>query len=336
MTPAASGLPFDDIRNLLTAPPPMDAEASALAQQRLSELALGEGGIGRLGDIAVWLAGWQAAEEPQLRRPLIAIFAGSHGVAARGASDFSAGATQTMMEVVAGGGAAVNQLALQYEAGLKVFDLALDLPTPDITAGDALEEDACAATMAFGMESIAGGTDLLCVGALGMGGRVPAAAIAAKLAGGAARDWIDGEGALAARRIALVEAVLEHHSDVPADPLEILRRMGGRELAAIAGAIIASRYQRIPVLLDGFVSGVAALVLERLAPGMTDHCLAASSSGTPAHERLLAELGKEPLARTGITLEDGTAAATGIGLVRSAASILNGMAEAEQAGIATN
>lgn len=335
MNPAASGLPFDDIRNLLGNPPPMEAEAVDLARRRLAMLALGEGGLGRLGDLAVWLAGWQAAEEPQLRRPLIAIFAGSHGVAAKGASDFAPGATQAMMEVVAGGGAAVNQIALQYDAGLKMFDLALDLPTPDITQADALEEDACAATMAFGMEAIAGGTDLLCVGALGVGGRVPAAAIAAKLVGGNGRDWIDGEGALAARRIALVDAVLAHHAAIPSDPLEVLRRLGGRELAAIAGAIIASRYQRIPVLLDGFVSGAAALVLERLAPGMTDHCLAASASATPAHDRLLAVLGKEPLFRTGITLDDGTAAASGIGLLRSAAAILNGMAEAEQAGIAT-
>ena len=336
MNPAASGLPFDDIRNLLKNPPPMEEEATGLARQRLAALALGEGGLGRLGELAVWLAGWQAAEEPQLRRPLVAIFAGSHGVAARGASDFAPGVTQTMMEVIAGGGAAVNQIALQYDAGLKVFDLALDLPTPDITEGEALAEDACAATMAFGMESIAGGTDLLCVGALGMGGRVPAAAVAAKLSGGAPRDWIDGSGALAARQIALVEAALDHHAEAPADPLEILRRMGGRELAAIAGAIIASRYQRIPVLLDGFVSAVAALVLERLSPGMTDHCLAASTSGTPAHDRLLAELGKDPLSRTGITLEDGTAAASGIGLLRSAAAVLNDMAEARQAGIAAH
>lgn len=320
-----TGLPFDDIRNLIAAIPTADDEALSEACARSAELGVMGGSLGRLADLAQWMAAWRGEAQPQITRPLIAIFAANHGIAVRGLSAGVMADTQKMVETFAAGGAAVNQIALGAEAGLKVFDLALDYPTPDICLEAALSEAGCAATMAFGMEAIAGGTDLLCVGAAGIGSDVVAAALACALVGGTASDWIDG-----AERIAAVETALATHANTRGQPLEILRALGGREFAAIAGAILAARYQRIPVVLDGMVACAAAAALQAMRPDALDHCVAAHRSGSPAHDRLLAHLGKVPLLDLGITLDEGAGAALAISLLRSALATHAGMATREQ------
>lgn len=329
MSRAATGMPFDDIRNLLGGLPPMDEEARAAAAERTSALAVPEGSLGRMAELAEWVAGWAAMTQPAITRPLIAIFAGTHGLAAAmpGAEP---NATHRLVELYAAGGGAVNQLALGAEAGLKVFDLALDMPVPDIRDSEALSEAGCAATMAFGMEAIAGGTDLLCLGAAGEGGRIAAAALAAALFGGAPGDWSPEDKNGSAFANEAIAAALATHEGRLADPLEALRRVGSRELAAIAGAILAARYQRIPVLLDGFVTCAAAAVLWKMEPSALDHCMAAHLSGDPAHARLLAALGKKPLLETGISLEEGAGAVLGLGLVKSALAIHRGTATRDQ------
>lgn len=326
MTRAATGLPFDDIRNLITGLPQADVEARADAVARTQTLAVPQGSLGRISEIAEWAAAWQATRKPAITRPLIAIFAATHGLAAADPHAAPPDATHKLVELYAAGGGAVNQIALQAEAGLKVFDLALDMPTPDIREDAALSEAACAATMAFGMEAIAGGTDLLCLGAAGAGNRTVAAALACGLLGGDPSDWTDGS-AWAAEAVA---AALAAHEGALADPLEASRRLGGREFAAIAGAILAARYQRIPVLLDGFVTCAAAAILWKLDSGSLDHCLAAHVSDDPAHARLLAAFGKTPLLETGISLDDGTGAALAIGLVKSALAVHRDMATRDQ------
>ncbi|MEQ9529423.1 MAG: nicotinate-nucleotide--dimethylbenzimidazole phosphoribosyltransferase [Parvibaculaceae bacterium] len=315
MSRAATGMPFDDIRNLLGGLPQADEAARATAAEHTAALAVPAGSLGRIAEIAEWMATWSGLAKPIVTRPLIAIFAGTHGLAASmpGAEP---NATHRLVELYAAGGAAVNQLALREDAGLKVFDLALDMPVPDIRGEEALSEAACAATMAFGMEAIAGGTDLLCLGAAGEGGRIAAAALATALFGGEPQDWTDGSDFAAG---AVGEAIATHDGRL-ADPLEALRRVGSRELAAIAGAILAARYQRIPVLLDGFVTCAAAAVLHKLEPSALDHCLAAHASDA-AHARLLDVIGKKPLLETGLTLEDGTGAALALGLVKSSLAI---------------
>ncbi len=326
-----SGLPFDDIRDLIAGLPAGDDAATIALAARAQDLVDG-GGLGRLEEIAVWLGRWQAKARPSVERPLIAIFAANHQVAGR-VTEIPQSRTRAMVELFAAGGAAVNQFALAANAGLKVFDLALDLPVPDITVDAALSEQACAATMAFGMEAIAGGADLLCVGAMGVGNGAVAAALAAALFGGAPSDWTSDP-----REIAVVEDALAFHGmghdGALKDPLEALRRVGGRELAAIAGAILAARYQRIPVLLDGFVACAAAAALYVQEPAALDHCLAAHRSGTPAHDRLLAAIGKQPLLDLGIALEDGAGAALAANLVKTAAGAFAGMATQAQAGFA--
>ena len=330
MSRSATGLPFDDFRALIAQMPGRDEAAVAAIRARDGELTKPAGSLGRMEDLVEWLGGWQGAAQPAVNRPLVAIFAGNHGVAAHGVSAFPSSVTQQMVENFAAGGAAINQICIANDLSLKVFDLALDIPTGDITFEAAMDEAGCAATMAFGMESIAGGADLLCVGAAGGGNLVVASAVAAKLYGDKAADWCDD-----ARLIDTINLALETHVSAQ-DPLEILRQLGGRELAAMAGAIIAARFQLIPVLLDGFVACVAAAVLHKAEPSALDHCLAAHASGSAPHARLLQKLGKTPLLETGILLEDGTGAAFSLALLRGAVACHNEMATNMQLGTTLN
>ncbi len=192
--------------------------------------------------------------------------------------------------------------------------------------------------MAFGMEALAGGCDLLCLGEMGIGNTTAAAAVYAALYGGDAAFWcgrgtgVDDDGLK--RKIAAVEAGLALHRPHLGDPLEVLRRFGGREMAAICGAIIAARLQRIPVILDGYVVCAAAAVLQALEPSALDHCLAGHLSTEGAHRDVLARLGKQPLLALEMRLGEGSGAALAAGLVKAAAAVHSGMATFEQAQVA--
>ena len=238
-------------------------------------------------------------------------------------------------ELCAAGGAAINQICLVNDLGLKVFDLALHLPTQDITIGPALDERGCAATMAYGMEAIAGGTDLLILGDLGVGNSTVAAAMFRLLFGGEGSDWVGpGSGAdeaMMARKAEVVEKAAALHGGHAKNPLEVLRRVGGREFAAMAGAIIAARAEKIPVVLDGFAATAAAAVLHAMNPAALDHCLLSHLSAEPGHARAVARLGLEPLLDLRLAHGEGTGAALAAGLVKTAALLSSGMAAAVRA-----
>lgn len=321
-----SGLPFDDFRALLADPRPVDAEAARQVGERFD--LPGAAGLGRMRDVAVWLAGWSGRPRPGVLRPMVALFAGSHGVAAEGVSPRPASDTAAEVERCGTGATPVNQLCATDDIGLKVFDLALDLPTGNISLEPALDERAAAATMAFGMEAIVGGADLLSVGAHGVGASTVAAALCAGLLGGTGADWTGpGSGADAAmqeRKAAAVDRALAAHRGHLGDPLEVLRRLGGREFAALAGAMLAARAERIPVLLDGFAALAAAAVLHAANPEAIRHCLLAGLSGEPGEARAAERLGLVPLASLGIRMP-GVAGATAIGIVKAAALCHSGL-----------
>lgn len=318
--------------------PGPDETAALAIRAREAQLTKPAGSLGRMEELAEWLGAWQGRSMPSVNRPLVAIFAGNHGVAARGVSAFPPAVTQQMVENFAAGGAAINQICIAHDLGLKVFDLALDIPTGDITVEAALDEAGCAATMAFGMEATAGGIDLLILGEMGIGNTTIAAAVSAGLFGGTGSDWVGpGTGlddAGIRHKAAVIDEALAHHAGHLGDPLEVLRRLGGRELAAIAGAVLAARMSRIPVILDGYVATAAAAVLYKLDPSTLDHCQFGHLSAEPAHGKLLAAMGKTPLLDLGMRLGEGTGAALAAGVVKAAALIHTGMATFAQAGVA--
>lgn len=316
-----TGLPFDDYRALLARLPGPDEAAGAAARRRLVRIAP-ENGLGLLGDLAVWLADWSGRTPPSVNRPQLVVFAGNHGVARHGATLRPASATASIVEHCAAGGMPVNQICVANDVGLKVYDLALDLPTGDISTGPALDERGCAATMAFGMEATAGGTDLLCIGSVGIGGEIAAAAVLAATAGAPAADWTAGADALAGERAALADQALATHRGHLADPLEALRRLGGREIAAIAGAILAARAQKIPVLLDGDQALAAASLLLAANPAALDHCRLAARPADPVLARAADRLGLRPVLALDVDLGEGAAAALAVATVRAAALCL--------------
>ncbi|MEP3669930.1 MAG: nicotinate-nucleotide--dimethylbenzimidazole phosphoribosyltransferase, partial [Roseibium sp.] len=169
MSLSESALPFDDIRNLVQSMPGPDEGALAAVRARDAQLTKPAGSLGRLEEIAEWLAAWSGNEKPKVTRPLVAIFVTAHGVADKGVSAFPSSVNRQMVENFAAGGAAINQICRSNDVGLKVFDLAVEMPTPSITEEDAMDEAHCAATMAYGMEALAGGIDLICLGEMGIG-----------------------------------------------------------------------------------------------------------------------------------------------------------------------
>lgn len=337
MTIAATGLPFDDIRKLVQDLPAADLAAAAQVKARDAQLTKPPGSLGKLESMAEWVAAWQGNYPPKIARPVVAVFAGNHGVVAQGVAAYPAEVTKQMVLNFQGGGAAVNQICKTFDLGLKVFELALEKPTKDITQEAAMDEADCAATMAYGMEAIAGGCDLLCIGEMGIGNTTIAAAICHGLYGGKPEDWVgpgtgvDAEG-LKRKASAVARAVALHKAHL-SDPLEVLRRLGGRELAAMAGAILAARTQRVPVLLDGYVATAAAAVLHVMRPDALDHCLAAHCSAEPAHRNLLKRLGKEPVLDLGMRLGEASGAALAAGLLKAAVNLHNDMATFASAGV---
>jgi nicotinate-nucleotide--dimethylbenzimidazole phosphoribosyltransferase len=332
-------MPFQtlaEVQALLAKLPSPDAKALAAAEARNGQLTKPPGALGRLEKLAIWMAGWQGTEKPWAARPQIAIFAGNHGVTAKGVSAFPAEVTVQMVANFAHGGAAINQLAKAFGATLDVHALDLDRPTADFTESAAMTEAEVVAALRKGFEAVDPKADLFVAGEMGIGNTTAAAAIATALYGGV--GWagrgtgVDDEGLR--RKEAAVAAGLERHKALLGDPLEVLRCLGGREIAAMAGAILGARMARVPVILDGFIACAAAAVLEKAAPGALDHCVAGHQSAEGAHARLLEKLGKEPLLSLGLRLGEGSGAALAIGVVQGAVACHSGMATFAEAGVA--
>ncbi len=333
----AAARPFDDIRDLLKKMPKPDESARAAAREREGQLTKPAGSLGRLEEISEWMAAWQGSARPHVDRPLVAVFAGNHGVVAQGVSAYPASVTQAMVANFQAGGAAINQICKTFDLSLKVYELALEKPTGDMTQEAALDEKACAGTMAFGMEALASEPDLLVLGEMGIGNTTAAAAIYHAFYGGQAEDWVgrgtgvDDEGLR--RKADAVRAAVAHHKPYLDDPLQVLARLGGREIAAIAGAILAARMRRTPVLLDGVVVTAAALVADRLAPGARQWWQAGHRSTEPAHAVALKQLALEPIIDLRMRLGEGTGAAVALPVVRAAVAALASMATFDEAGV---
>lgn len=313
-----------------------DSSALEEARARNGLLTKPLASLGRLEDVAIWYAGWRGTPRPRIERPQIIVFAGNHGVAALGVSAFPAEVTAQMVVNFQHGGAAINQLAAVSGAAMSVVAIDLDRPTADFTTAPAMSEDEVVGALALGWEAVDPEADLLVTGEMGIANTTSAAALSLAMFGGQPKDWtgrgtgVDDTGL--GRKTAVVAAGLARHAAVT-DPLEILRCLGGREIAAMAGAMAAARAYRIPVILDGFICSAAAAVLERAHSGALDHCIAGHLSAEGAHGRLLAALGKEPLLNLGLRLGEGSGAALAIGILRGAVACLSGMATFAEAGV---
>ena len=338
MTPSTD--PFaslESLRALLRNLPGGSDAAAKMAREREPELTKPPGSLGRLEELAEWLARWQGRHPPAVRSPAILVFAGRHGVTGQGVSAYPAEVTDQMIANFEAGGAAVNQLSRVHGATLNVVDVAPGRATEDFTQGPAMPAEALLESMAAGSAAVPDGVDLLCLGEMGIGNTTAGAALAMALFGGRAEDWAGpGTGVTGdalARKTDVVRTAVERHRGESADPLDFLCRLGGFELAAIAGAIVGARTADIPVVLDGYTCCAAAAALLEVHPGALDHCQVGHMSAEPGHRRLLARMGMKPLLDLNMRLGEASGAALAIGILRSAAECHGGMATFAEAGV---
>lgn len=313
-----------------------DEAALQRAADRNGQLTKPPGALGRLEDLAIWYAGWRGDARPLISAPQVIVFAGNHGVTAQGVSAFPPEVTVQMVMNFEHGGAAINQLAKAAGATMDVHALELDRPTADFTTGPAMTETELVQALRVGWKAVDPNADLLVVGEMGIGNTTPAAAIACALYGGDAADWtgrgtgVDDAG-LANKTRVVAEGVTLHADS--GDGLDILRCLGGREIAAMAGAIAAARILRIPVVLDGFICSAAAACLASVRSDALDHAVAGHQSAEGAHGAVLAQLGKKPLLDLGLRLGEGSGGALAINILKSAVACHSGMATFAEAGV---
>ena len=321
---------LDEIRALMAHLPGPDLAAGSEATLHQAQLTKPAGALGRLEELAIWLATWQAQHPPRLDHPRTLVFAGNHGVAARGVSAYPAAVTAQMVQNFIAGGAAVNQLCRVFDVGLKVYEMNLDRPTADIVVEPAMSEEECAKAMAYGMMAVEPGIDTLALGEMGIGNTTTAAALCGGLFGGDAEMWtgpgtgVTGAAFEAKRHV--VDEALARHRPAARDPFDMLRRLGGLELAAITGAVMAARLGRVPVVLDGFATTAAAAVLYAADPHALDHCVVGHVSAEPGHRRLIERIGQRPLFDFGMHLGEASGATLALAVLKAAAACHNGMA----------
>ena len=335
MTKAFNSL--SEFASIVKQSPRSDRKIYQLAKDRNTQLTKPKGSLGRLEDIALWYASWQGQEQPTIKRPQIVIFAGNHGITSHGVSIFPQEVTAQMVQNFEAGGAAINQIAECFNANLDVHTLNLEVPTCDFTTGAAMSEAECVSALYSGWASIDEKSDLIVAGEMGIGNTTSAAAISLALFGGSGVDWagegtgLDEPGVILKARI--VEAGLVANPIAKGNGLNALMCLGGREIAAMAGAIARARSLKIPVILDGFICCAAAACLHAISEVALDHCIAGHQSAEAAHKKLLENINKDPLLSLGLRLGEGSGAALAISIVRAAIVCHSSMATFEEAGV---
>ena len=299
MNPDLNLLPFDDIRTLVGQMPEFDAKAAKVFASNVPKMGP------RVSEVGDWMAGWQAQTRPTMRRPVVALFAASHAVAPELPDGLQISHVMDLVSEVQRRSGPVARVCEHAELGLKVFELAPELPVDDFSRGAAMQESDCAATIAYGMEATTDGCDFLVVRAVAAGEQASITAITAALLG---KDSASTELRSAAEN-EIAGRALKTHKSCLKSPLELLRRLGGREAAALAGAIVAARLQRVPVILDGSLAVCVALLLESLHTGSCAHCMVSCTDMHPDSTRLCEALRRPVLLSGKYDGYDGTSGA---------------------------
>ena len=303
--------------------PVVDQRARDAVHQRAAHILRPSGALAWLDEIAAFVAGWQRTPNPRVDRPAGLIFAADHGVAAaESVSAYPTGVTEAMFAAYREGRSTINAFARIAGATVDAVDVGIGRPTGDIRVEPAMNEQRFDAVVQTAFDAVdALDCDLLVLGEMGIGNTTASAAISASLAGGETAAWvgrgtgIDDEG-LDRKRAAVQESVRRIAGIT--DPIEILREVGGAEIAAITAATVAARRRSIPVVLDGYVVTSAVLPLNEIASTTLDHCTVGHCSAEPGHRKLLERLGKSPLLDLDMRLGEGSGAMAAVPLIAMA------------------
>lgn len=321
------------LRAALADLPSADADAIAAMQTRSANVLRPPGALASLDRIATHIAGWQRTDTPGIHSPAVIVFAGDHGVADAGVSNFPVGITAAMLSAVHQGSATVSVMSRDLGASLSAVDVGVGRPTSDIRFEAAVTperfDEIVDRAWSEVDQVVAARADVLLLGELGIGNTTIAAALSAALIGGASADWVgrgtgvDDDGLV--RKIAAVEMAVRRVAGID-DPIELLRQVGGSEQIAIAAACVRARQHRIPVLLDGYVSTAAVLPLRQVTVTALDHCLAGHVSAEPGHRRLLTHLRLDPMLDLDLRLGEATGALAALPLLNLACVALTEVA----------
>jgi nicotinate-nucleotide--dimethylbenzimidazole phosphoribosyltransferase len=337
---------------------PPDPISRKNAQARIETLTMPPWALGRLLDLAVDLAGMTRSLDPPIARRVIVVMAGDHAVVEEGVSAFPQEVTIQMLHNFARAGAGVNVLAEQASARVVLVDVGVagdlgDLATSgaivskrvapgtgNIAIGPAMIREQAIRAVEAGIETaceLADATDLYATGEMGIGNTTPSSAIVSVLCGIPPEQATGcGTGLGEQERIRkaqIVARAIARNSPDPADPIDVLAKVGGYEIGAIAGLILGAAAQRKPVLIDGFISTAGALLAQGLCPESAGYMIAAHQSAEPGHQAALERLGKKPLLELAMRLGEGTGAALAMHLLEAAVRILTRMATFDKAGI---
>ena len=315
--------------------PKFDKAAADAAAARQMTLTKPPASLGRLEDLAVFMAGWRGTDRPAITTAQAVVFAGNHGICAQGVNPFPQEVTHQMVANFSAGGAAINQLCAVSGADLSVVALDLDTPTQDFTTAPAMSMAETLAAMKTGAEAVNPKADVLILGEMGIGNSTIAAAMACAAFGGDADTWVGrGTGSDAAGKALKAKVVADGIALHKPTGMDILASVGGREQAAICGAVLQARSLNIPVILDGYICTAAVAALFATDQELLDHCLVAHKSAEPGHAKLLAAFGKEAILDLGMALGEGSGAALALCVLRGALACHNGMATFAEAGVA--
>jgi nicotinate-nucleotide--dimethylbenzimidazole phosphoribosyltransferase len=327
----------DDLRAALARLPPPDQAAMRAVANRAADVLRPRGALARFDDLAVWLAGWQRTDRPRVSAPGALVFVADHGVAVEGVSAYPATVTGEMLRALRGGRATASVLALELGATLSVIDVGVGRPTGNLAIEPAMDPERFDRCIGAGRRAVAeSGADVVVLGEMGIGNTTAAAAVCAAVFGARSGSWvgrgtgIDDEAMARKRKVVAAD---RRRIAAVRDPLEILRHVGGSELAALAGATVEARQRSIPVVLDGFVVGAAVAPLVALEPAALDHCLAGHLSAEPGHRRLLRRLGMTPLFDLGLRLGEASGGLAALALLRLAAAAVTEVATFAEWGI---
>ena len=334
----------------------LDETAMAAARQRQNQLTKPPGSLGRLEELSIQLAGITGQPQPTVERKAIVVMAGDHGVTVEGVSAYPAEVTPQMVLNFLRGGAAINVIARQVGARVVVVDMGVAAeiePHPELidrkiaagtanmARGPAMSVEQAETALAVGMGIAADlaveGLQLIGTGEMGIGNTTPSSAITAALTGAPVAEVVGrGTGvddAGLARKIEIVERALAVNQPSAADPIDVLAKVGGFEIAGLAGLILGSAAARIPVVIDGFITGAAALVAARLEPRSAGYMIASHQSVEIGHRIILESLGLTPLFKLDLRLGEGTGAALAMHIIEAAARVLREMATFDSAGV---
>lgn len=333
----------------------LSQEATQQARRRLDNLTKPRGSLGVLEDIAAQLAGITGDPLPVIKGKAVIVMAGDHGVVEEGVSAYPQEVTPQMVYNFIAGGAGINVLARHAGARVTVVDIGVAAQikhpslvsrkvragTANMTKGPAMSREEAVKAIEVGIEvaasEIAQGANLLATGDMGIGNTTPSSAILAAFTG-LPLDMVVGRGTgiddqTLVRKKEAIKRALEVNQPDPDDPLDVLSKVGGLEIAGLAGVILGAAARRVPVVIDGFISGAAAMVAARLAPHSTRYMIASHVSEEPGHRYIPDLLGLKPMLQMRMRLGEGTGAVLAFHMVEAATKILREMATFEDAGV---